>query len=83
VHQLAANHVVTVDKDDRRVLRGDFGEGRLAVHAKIVETQSSLGVHVVEIGLERNHDGCHRSGFGTGFGSGTLRIASNCCGVKP
>jgi hypothetical protein len=38
---------------------------------------------VVEICLERDHEGFHRSGLGTGLGSGTLRIASNSCGVRP
>jgi hypothetical protein len=33
------------------------------VHLEIGKTQSPAGVHVVEVCLERNHDGFHRSGF--------------------
>ena len=83
MNQLATDHVLTVHEDDWLVLRSDFGKGRLPMHPKIVKTESALGVHVVEICLERDHDGVHRSGFGTGWGSGTLRIASHCRGVKP
>ena len=52
---------------------------RLLVHAEIAETQSPARVHMVEVCLKRDHDGFHRSGFGTGLGSARLRIASNCC----
>jgi hypothetical protein len=83
LNQLAADHVLTVYEDDGLVLRRDLGKGRVLVHAQIAKTQSPAGVHVVEICLERDHDGFHRSDFGTGLGSATLRIASNCCGVKP
>jgi hypothetical protein len=82
-NQLAADHVVTVYEDDGLVFRRDLGKRRLLMHAEIAKTQSPAGVHVVEVCLERNHDGFHRSGFGTGLGSGSPRIASNCCGVKP
>ncbi len=75
--------MLTVYEDDRLVLRGDLSKGRLLVHAQIVDAESPLRVHVVEICLECDHDGVHRSGFGTGLGSGKPRIASNCCGVKP
>jgi hypothetical protein len=37
------------------------------MHAEIAKAQSPSSVQVVEIGLERNHDGCHRSSFGTGL----------------
>src|SRR5262252_1880781 len=83
VDQFTADHVFAIDEDDRFVLRGNLGKRRLLVHAKIVKAEPSLGVHVVEICLERDHDGFHRSGLGTGLSSGTLRIASNSCGVKP
>jgi hypothetical protein len=83
VNKLAADHVLTVDEDDWLALRGDLREGRLPMHPKIVKTEPALAVHVVEICLERDHDGVHRPGFGTGLGSDTLRIASNWCGVKP
>jgi hypothetical protein len=65
------------------VFRSDVGKRRVLVHAKIATTQSPAGVHVVEVCLERNHDGFYRSGFGTGLGSGRPRIATNCCEVKP
>ena len=83
VNQLPADQVVAVHEDDGLVFRGDFGKRRLLVHTEIAKTQSPAGVHVVEICLERDHDGFHRSDFGTGLGSATLRIASNCCGGKP
>jgi hypothetical protein len=83
VNQFAADHVLTVHEDDDLVFRGDLGKRRLLVHTEIAKTQSAAGVHVVEVCLERDHDGFHRSDFGTGLGSATLRIASNCCGVKP
>jgi hypothetical protein len=82
VNQLAADNVVTIDEHDGLVFPSDLGKRRLLVHAEIAKTQSPAGVHVVEVCLERNHDGFHRSGFGTGLGSARLRIASNCCGVK-
>jgi hypothetical protein len=77
VNQLAANHVVAVDEYDGLVFRGDLDKRRVLMHTEIAKTQSPSGVQVVEVGLERNHDGCHRSDFGTGLGSGTPRIASN------
>ena len=81
--QFTADHVFAIYEDDGFVLRGNLGKRRPLVHAKIVKAEPSLGVHVVEICLERDHDGFHRSGLGTGLGSGALRMASNCCGVKP
>jgi hypothetical protein len=83
VNQLAADHVVAVDEDDGLVFCRDLNKRRVPMHVEIAKSQSPSSVQVVEIGLERNHDGCHRSSFGTGLGSGTPRIASNCCGVKP
>jgi hypothetical protein len=83
VNQLAADHVVAVYEDDGLVFRRDLVKRRVLVHAEIAKPQSPASVHVVEVCLERDHDGFHRSGFGTGLGSTRLRIASNCCGVKP
>lgn len=83
VNQLTPNHIVAVDEDDGLVFRCDLDKRRVLMHAEIAKTQSPGGVQVIEVGLERNHDGCHRSDLGTGLGSGTPRIASNCCGVKP
>ena len=53
------------------------------MHAKIPQAESALWIHVIEIRLECDHEGLHRPVFGTGLGSGCLRIASNCCAVKP
>jgi hypothetical protein len=83
VNQVATDHVVTVHEDDGLVFRGDLGKRRLLVHAEIAKTQSPARVHVVEVCLERDHDGFQRSGLGTGLGSAMLTIASNWCGVKP
>jgi hypothetical protein len=63
VNQLAADHVVTVYEDNGLVFRSDLGKRRVLVHVQIGKTQSPGGVHVVEVCLERNHDGFHRSGF--------------------
>jgi hypothetical protein len=63
VNQLAADHVVTVYEDDGLVFRRDLGKRRVLVHTEIGKAQSPGGVHVVEVCLERNHDGFHRSGF--------------------
>ena len=81
--QLPADHVLTVHEDDRLLLHGDLGKGSLLMHAKIPQAESSLWIHVIEIRLECDHEGLHRPVFGTGLGSGWLRIASNCCAVKP
>ena len=78
MNQPAANHVVAGDEDDGLVFRRDLDTRCVLMHAEIAETQSPGGVQVVEVGVERNHNGCHRFGLGTGFGSGTPRIASNC-----
>jgi hypothetical protein len=83
VNQLAADHVLAVYEDDGLVLRRDLGKRRLLVHAQIAKTQSPAGIHVVKVCVERDHEGFQRSSLGTGLGSATLRIASNCCGVKP
>jgi len=63
VNQLAADHVVTVHEDDGLVFRSDLGKRRVLVHLEIGKTQSPAGVHVIEVCLERNHDGFHRSGL--------------------
>src|SRR6266566_10023189 len=52
VDELTANHVLTIDEDDRALLGGDLGKGRLPVHAQIVEAEPPLRVHVIEICLE-------------------------------
>ena len=83
VDQLAANDVFTVDKQNRLVFCRDLGKWRLLMHAQIAETESPLSIQMIEIGLQHYHGGVHRSSFGTGLGSGTLRMASNCSGVKP
>jgi hypothetical protein len=83
LNQLASDHVVTVYEDDCLVLRGDLRKRRVLVHAQIAKAKPPAGVHVVEVRLERDHDGFQRSDFGTGLGSTRLRIASNCCAVKP
>jgi hypothetical protein len=63
VNQLAADHVVTVYEDDGLVFRSDLGKRRVLVHAEIVKTEPPASVHVVEVCLERDHDGFHRSDF--------------------
>jgi hypothetical protein len=73
VDQLAADHVVTVHEDDLLMLRGDLRKGRLLMHAKIFEAEPPLRIQVIEICLERDHDGVQRSSFGTGLGSGSPR----------